>query len=121
MITMKRLKLDLNANAPIFHADTDMSSESRDILPSFSTKKGIKLKSSVGQLPHGNNPGYSLQILSYCLIIFMELCSIAAKPPCSGSRMGWVPSLSNPNFGKGIRPYTSQCASIPCSACCAPS
>ena len=60
MITMKRLNLGLNANVPIFDADTHMPSKPRDILPSFSNTKAIKLNVSVGQLPHGNNPGYSL-------------------------------------------------------------
>ena len=80
-----------------------MPSKPRDILPSFSTTNEIKLIVSVGQLPHGNNPGYSLENLSYLLPHFIYgLCTIAAKPPCPGSRMGWASSLSNPNSCIGI-------------------
>mgnify|MGYP001801708921 CR=1 FL=1 len=49
-----------------------MPSKPRNILPSFSTTEEIKLNASVGQLPHGNNSGYPLKNVSYCLILFMD-------------------------------------------------
>ena len=83
-------KLGLNANGPIFHAKTH-AKQTQDILPSFTTAKEIKLNDIVGQLPHGNNPGYSLQILSYCLILFMDY--VRSLPNHLVQAAGWVGHL----------------------------
>ena len=95
----------------IFDADTDMPSEPRDFLPSFSTTKAMKQNLSKFQPPNDINLGYkTIKPISLPHYIY-GLCPNTAKTDFPGILTFKHQSLQ--------RNYTSQCTSIgqPCSAC----